>query len=164
MSIFGVLAAQLLFDDNDCLWHLYSDGDFLESKRLHPQSGDNVHLIHIPLVQWSNISPILLDLAQCDDPFEALRRQQELRLSERLEEARAFVLGSLTPAEERAVTLLVREGLSDTDIAARLVISPRTVEGHLRSAYVKAANHWELPSVNRSQLIALLNLYYTMSG
>jgi len=62
--------------------------------------GDQVHLISIPVVQWSNISPMLLDMAEIDDPFKALKRQNELRLAERLEEVRTFVRGSLTPAEE----------------------------------------------------------------
>ena len=163
LAVYGMLAAQLLFDDQDRLWHLYSAGDYLSSKRLHPMPGDQVHLISIPVVQWSNISPMLLDMAEIDDPFEALKRQNELRLAERLEEVRAFVRGSLTPAEERVVALLVREGISDNKIAERLVLSPRTVEQHLRSSYLKAAAHWNLPNVNRSQLITLLNMFYSLT-
>ncbi len=163
MTIYGMLTAQLLFDEQDRLWHLYSEGDFLTSKRLHPQPGDQVHLIPIPVVQWSNISPMLRDLANIEDPFEALVRQEKLRLSERLEEIRAFVLGMLSRAEERVVALLVREGLSDQAIATRLSLSPRTVEQHLRSAYSKAALHWNLPNVGRTQLVRLLHLYYLVS-
>lgn len=77
-------------------------------------------------------------------------------------QARSFVLGALTPAEERVVSLLVREGLSDRQLAARLNLSTRTVEQQLRSAYGKAADHWELDSVNRAQLISILNLYYNI--
>ena len=71
-------------------------------------------------------------------------------------------LGSLTPGERRVVRLLVQEGLSDVDIADRLSLSPRTVEQHLRTAYSKAAAHWDLMDVTRTHLIALLNLYFTL--
>jgi DNA-binding CsgD family transcriptional regulator len=43
---------------------------------------------------------------------------------------------SLTPSEER-VSRLVAEGLSNKDIAARLFISPRTVQSHLSRVFAK---------------------------
>jgi DNA-binding NarL/FixJ family response regulator len=122
-----------------------------------------VQLQEIPVVQWSNVSPLYLDLAQADDPFEALERQKALRLRERTDEARAFVRGSLTPGEERVVALLARHGWSDQQIAESLSLSPRTVEEHLRSAYRKAENHWEMETVDRERLITLLNFFYTLS-
>jgi DNA-binding CsgD family transcriptional regulator len=62
------------------------------------------------------------------------------------------------------VELLVREGLGDADIAGRLSLSPRTVERHLGDAYRVARAHWDLPVVNRAQLVALLHLYYALKG
>ncbi|MGA9493024.1 MAG: LuxR C-terminal-related transcriptional regulator, partial [Mycobacterium sp.] len=44
--------------------------------------------------------------------------------------------GSLTPTE-RDVVRLVSEGLANSDIAARLFISPRTVQTHLTHVYTK---------------------------
>jgi CRISPR-associated Csx14 family protein len=162
LAVFGMATAQLLFDEGDRLWHLYSGGDFLESKRLHPEADDDTQLVPIPVILWSQVSPILTDLSSIEDPFEAVERVSELQLAERIEQARTFVLGALTPAERRAVALLVMDGLSDHEIADRLVLSPRTVESQLRTAYTKAAEHWELADVSRAQLIALLNLYYRM--
>ena len=162
LAIFGMAAAQLLFDEDDRLWHLYSAGEFLESKRLHPVPGDQARLVPIPLILWSQISPALGDFADEEDPYRLAERLNALRLAERIESCRGFVLGALTPAEARAVALLVRHGWSDQEIAAELGLSARTVEMHLRSAYQKAAAHWEMESVNRAQLIALLSLYYAM--
>jgi DNA-binding CsgD family transcriptional regulator len=143
------------------LWHLYSGGDFLKNRWLHPNPDDDVHLIPIPVVQWSNVAPILLDFSEIQDPVEALSHQQALRIKHRLEDIRSFVLGSLSPAEERVVALLVKTGLSDNELAEELFLSPRTVEQHLRSAYRKASDHWGLSVVGRAQLITLLNLYYS---
>jgi DNA-binding CsgD family transcriptional regulator len=44
--------------------------------------------------------------------------------------------GSLTPTE-RDVVRLVSEGLANNDIAARLFVSPRTVQTHLTHVYTK---------------------------
>ncbi len=43
---------------------------------------------------------------------------------------------SLTPTE-RDVVRLVGEGLANKDVAARLFVSPRTVESHLTHVYTK---------------------------
>ena len=45
--------------------------------------------------------------------------------------------GELTDAES-SVAVLVAEGLSDKEIAARLDLAPRTVENHVRSLFRKA--------------------------
>lgn len=75
--------------------------------------------------------------------------------------ARIFVLSRLTAAETIAVELLARDGLNQNEIAERLCLSPRTVEQHLRSAYRKAGDYWGLEHVHQTQLVRLLNLYFT---
>jgi CRISPR-associated Csx14 family protein len=164
MAVFGMAAAQLLFDENDRLWHLFSAGDFLAAKRLHPEPGDEVHLIPIPVILWSQVSPVFTELSRFEDPYQAVERVSQLQIAEKIESARAFVLGSLTAAERRVVEFLVRGGLGDQEIAARLSLSPRTVERHLRTVYLKAADHWELPDVGRTQLVSLLNVFYLIAG
>jgi CRISPR-associated protein Csx14 len=162
MAVYGMTTAQLLFDEDDHLWHLFSSGDFLTSKRLHPHPGDDVHLVEIPVILWGEVTPAAWILENVDDPYVAIDRVRGLQLNEKMETARSFLQGSLTPAELRVVELLVREGLSDNEIAERLYLSPRTVEQHLRSAYSKAGGHWEMEQVGRTQLVTLLNLYFNM--
>lgn len=161
-SIFGMAVAQLLFEERDYLWHLHSSGDFLISKRLHPQRNDAVHLLRIPVALWSSVSPVLLDLAQIEDPYEAYQRQRTTKLRQEYLRAREFVERKLTPNERQAVTLLVREMFSDEEIAQRLSKSRRTIEQQLRSAYRKAKDYFKIGEVGRVHLIALLKIYYTL--
>ena len=163
MAVFGMAAAQLLFDEDDCLWHLYSTGDFLSSKRLWPQPDDEVHLIPVPVLTWSSVSPLLAGLRDMQDPFEALAHVKKLQLTEKMEQSRIFFTQQLTPAEQKVVTMLVIQGDSDQEIGRALHLSPRTIEQHLRSAYQKAADHWQLMETpGRTQLVSLLHYFLTI--
>lgn len=162
MAMYAMAAAQLLFDEDDRLWHLFSGGEFLASKRLHPTPTDQAQLVRIPLIHWAQASPTLTALRSIDDPYMALARVEELRLREKVFRAEWFVRSLLSSAERRVVEPLVCEGLSDLALAKRLYLSPRTVERHLRSAYDKASEYWQLPErMTRAQLITYLQLYYS---
>ena len=164
MAMYGMATAQLLFDEDDYLWHLFSGGDFLSSKRFHPVAGDETYLVAVPILLWNDVSPAVKELSKTSDPFEALEKVRQLRLQEKMETARIFVDVHLSSAERKVVRELVLEGMSDKEIAGMLYLSPRTVEQHLRSAYRKAAEHWQMNTVTRSQLIALLQLYFSMQN
>ncbi len=159
MSIYGMVVAQMLFDETDHLWHLFSEGEFLTSKRLHPQPGDRVELSEIPVIRWGEISPIVGNLRSIRDATQALESIRSFQMERRSKEVERFVESQLTPGEKRVVTCLLEEGEGDEDLAARLHLSPRTVEQHLRSVYAKAQSYWGLERVTRSSLIVLLSPY-----
>ena len=60
--------------------------------------------------------------------------------------------GTALTARERETALLVAEGLTDRQIAARLFVSERTVHAHLRAAFAKtgARNRVQLANWLRS--------------
>lgn len=164
LVVFAMAAAQMLFDDEDRLWHIASHPDLEASGALHAREGEWVRLISIPVIPWGRLSPVFDVLRDVTDPFDAARRLEQLRLREQWDAARIFLLTKITPAERQVLDLLAREGLNQSEIAEKLCLSPRTVEGHLRSVYRKAAAHWDLADVNQAQLVRLLSVFYQWTG
>ena len=155
--------AQMLFDDQDRLWHLASHPGLEDSGRLHAGLGEWARLIPIPVVTWGQLSPVFDALHDIQDPFAAVEQLRSWRLHEQWDKARIFIMSRLSPAEREVAARLARDGLSDKEIGEQLSISPRTVEHHLREAYRKAADHWELDNVGRTQLVRRLGVYYTFA-
>lgn len=161
LTVFGMAVAQMLFDDEDRLWHLASHPELEASARLHAGAGEWARLILIPVIPWGRLSPVFDVLRAVDDPFTAAEQLSRLRLREQWDLSRIFVLTKLSASESNIVKLLVNEGLNQAEIALRLALSPRTVEQHLRSAYRKAAEHWQMVDINQAQLIRLLSVYFS---
>ena len=84
------------------------------------------------------IAIVLLLMAR---PFESLLARTMVAPAEDLPWASATAISALTSRESEVLGLLA-EGLSNSGIAARLVLSERTVDAHLRSIFTKL----DLPS------------------
>jgi DNA-binding NarL/FixJ family response regulator len=67
----------------------------------------------------------------------AERTRRELLATGETARKRTVETGSQLTAQEAQVAELAREGLSNPEIGARLFISPRTVEYHLRKVFTK---------------------------
>ncbi|MQY05087.1 hypothetical protein ACRB68_31530 [Actinomadura sp. RB68] len=67
----------------------------------------------------------------------ARRAERELLATAQQPRKRALETAGELTAQEFQIVRLVREGLSNPEIGARLFISPRTVEWHLRKTFIK---------------------------
>lgn len=79
----------------------------------------------------------------------AERARQELRASGETARRRGPSTSAALTAQEQHVASLVRQGLGSRDVAARLFVSPRTVDFHLRNVFTK------LGVSSRAELAAL---------
>jgi CRISPR-associated protein Csx14 len=117
MSVYAMVAAQLLFEDDDRLWHLVCYGTILSERRMHATPADETALVELPVLRFSDVPPALSGILNTDDPFEAVQRAATRAAVLKTRRALEFVQHRLTPAERRAVVGLVRDGLSDTELA-----------------------------------------------
>jgi DNA-binding CsgD family transcriptional regulator len=70
------------------------------------------------------------------EAFADRARRELLATGENVRQRRVETRDDLTP-QERQIAQLAREGLSNPEIGARLFLSPRTVEWHLRKVFTK---------------------------
>ncbi|RKY04445.1 histidine kinase [Candidatus Poribacteria bacterium] len=155
MSVYGMAVAQLLFDDDDRVWHLVSEDILRREDRLHARPGERVVLVPVPVLRWSMVSPVMTELVLREDPWEALKaHRRRVEIADRIQ-LRYFLEHELTRSERELVELLVSEGLTNVELAERLHRSPKTVANQLNSVYRKYRRYRGLSGrVNRLRLIA----------
>lgn len=137
MSLLAMVVAQLLFDPEDRLWYLLSSDAVRESGQMRLSRGDDATLLEVPMLRWSSVSPALTPLGGFDDPWDAIRYQQEHRLRADLARKRDFVVRWLTPAERELAAVAASTGLDNAALAERLGKSRKTVNNQLTSIYDK---------------------------
>jgi DNA-binding CsgD family transcriptional regulator len=74
------------------------------------------------------------------EAFAERARRELLATGEKVRKRTAETRDELT-AQERQIARLARDGLSNPEIGARLFLSPRTVEWHLRKVFSKLGIH-----------------------
>lgn len=167
MAVYGMVVAQLLFDEEDHVWHLLSEdwrpGD---ERVMHVRPGDRVRLVPIPVLRWSAVSPVLTELAVREDPWEAIQTQQSIRREEDRRHRREFLEHRLTRAERELVRLACL-GLDNAEIARRLYKSEKTVANQFTTVYEKL-REWrglrEDIAVTRPLLVAEFAPYFATEG
>ena len=70
------------------------------------------------------------------EAFAERARRELLATGEKVRKRTVETRDELTQ-QERHIALLARDGLSNPEIGARLFLSPRTVEWHLRKVFAK---------------------------
>lgn len=157
MSIYGMVTAQILFDEADRLWHLVSGEALVKSRRLFPEPGDAFSLVPIPVIRPTDLPPGQSRVIQAATPHDAIREQEQLRQDQRLE---LFLSSQLTRSERAVIEGLAR-GLSNREIASRRNVKLNTVEKQINRIYSKWRTFKGLAdnSQPRSQIIAELSTY-----
>lgn len=132
---------------------------------MHARLEDQVWLVPVPVLRWTDSAGLLAVFGELDDPEEALRRQEQLARADDLRRAREFVENKLTRAERGVVELTCR-GLDNAVIARRLSKSEATVANQLTSAYSKLNEFLGFPerAPDRAVLVATLGLYFALRG
>ena len=74
------------------------------------------------------------------DPW-VQRAEQELRASGETARKRDASTSVALTAQEKQVAAFIAEGLSNRDVAAKLFLSPRTIDFHLRNVFAKTGYH-----------------------
>jgi ATP/maltotriose-dependent transcriptional regulator MalT len=103
-------------------------------------------------VQLRSAHELLAEIGM--DAFAERARRELLATGERVRRRAAEARDELTP-QERQIAGLARDGLSNPEIGARLFLSPRTVEWHLKKVFTKLGIssrmglHEALPSPDR---------------
>lgn len=164
MGIAAMLVAQLLFDANDRVWHLISEGWTPGSeKRMHALPHSRIWLVSIPVLRWTDSAGLLAVFGELDDPTEALQRQERLTQADDLRRVREFVERQLTRAEREVVAWACR-GLDNAAIARQLSKSEATVANQLTSAYAKLNEFLGFPErpPDRAVLVATVGLYFAL--
>jgi CRISPR-associated protein Csx14 len=167
MAVYGMVVAQLLFDEDDRIWHLLSEGWRPGDERvMHVRPGDRVWLVPVPVLRWGSVSPVLTELALREDPWEAIQAQRAMQREEDRRRKREFVEHCLTPAE-RDVVRLACQGLDNAAIARQLDKSEKTVANQFTGIYEKL-HEWrgfreDIP-VSRAVLVAEFAVYFAVEG
>lgn len=163
MALYGLAVAQLLCDPQDSLYYLFSESDLIRERRLLLEPEDRAQLVRIPFLRWTNDTALIADIQRFDDPLQAMGRGAELARIEEQRRWEVFCQHVLGRAEEAIVALIVREGLTNAQLAQRLCRSPKTIANQLTSIYVKLHDYLgERASggVDRHTLIVHLHGYY----
>lgn len=165
MAALSMVVAQLLFDEDDHVWHLLSEGRLINEKAMHSEDPSQVVLIPIPVLQWSLFPSTAREILLWDDPYRAITRQRELRHRERFRLLELF-WEKLTPAEQELAKALIHSGGTQEELARKLRRSKKTVNNQLCSIYAKYRDHFGLAEgvKVRDLLIRDLGVLFTHIG
>jgi DNA-binding CsgD family transcriptional regulator len=140
-----VARGRALLSEGDKADRLFAEAiDRLGRTRLRPELG-RAHLLYGEWLRRENRRvDARAQLHKAHDLFTAIgmdafaeRARTELKASGETVRSRTTDTRDELTAQERQIAQLARDGLSNPEIGARLFLSPRTVEWHLRKVFTK---------------------------
>ena len=161
MSAYALVVAQLLFDEADYVWHLFSEAwERTGDTRMHLDTADEAALIPIPIIRWTSMTPAAMELVLSDDPWQALNQQEKLQQRERDLRLGAFLRG-LSPAH-RSIIQLLATGLDNASIAKQRSRSINTVTKQVAAIYDQWRTFFGLPNnaYVRDQIISEMATFF----
>lgn len=134
MAMFGMAAAQLLFEPGDALWHIVSEPTFEKTQKMH-DDGHQTHLVPIPFISLTRIAPVLGQLIASSDPFDAIQAQDDFLQLIDLRRKEQFV--RQLDYDEYQILIGITQGLANQDIGRRLdkPLKKGTVANKLTTIY-----------------------------
>jgi CRISPR-associated protein (TIGR02584 family) len=150
--IYSVLSAQLLFDADDRLWHLFSSDEHNRELGLRPHvTGDIAQLIEIPVLFISRMAPLTHALIlHSDDPTYAMRLYKEQENADRLVQQQRFF--DKCESIDQQILLLRYQEHSNAVVAARVHLSESAVSNRLKEV---ARRYFRDPDMGHSRYARL---------
>lgn len=162
IAAYAMLTAQMLFGDKDRLWYLISEGEFLKSRKMLPETGQDMketNLIRLPFLSWQGVLPSITEINSIEDPMDAYDRISKLEKAMKYNQVVKFIK-KCTPKQFEVLSLMVGEELTNEEIVERMFISKKTLESHQAKLYQKAEENWNLENVERTKLCMLTQVYF----
>jgi CRISPR-associated protein Csx14 len=159
MAVYGMVAAQLLFTEQDHVWHMMAiDESGVIDKRLHAGSDEMMEMVEVPVLRWADAATAAA-LLEMNDPWAALQRQRALTQGDEARRVKEFLERWLTKRERELTLLLVRTGLDNAGLARQLGKREQTVANQLTAVY-RRFEEWRGfssgSSGTRARLVAVL--------
>lgn len=143
LAAYGMVVAQMLFDEEDKLWYSTSNEQLYQSRRMFPEPGDEFYLIDVPIIPATDHPPLQTQLARAETARQALQTEKIMRQQEHFKQVSRFLNEVLTVAE-REIVLLMTQGFGNKEIAHQRGVKQNTVDKQLSRIYTKWIKFWEL--------------------
>lgn len=165
IAAYAMLIAQMLFDSDDSLLYLISQGEYLRTKKMRPENAGDLRetvLLEIPFLEWGAVLPSVTAVRQIEDPSEAYAKIRDLELEAKYRKAADFAEKQCTKAEAKVLEMAAARGFTNLQIAEEKFTTERTVETQMRSVLRKASWYFGIPEISRARLTILMQPYYQM--
>lgn len=150
MALMAVSAALLHLEHGDRVWHLYTPDAVAEQARdgasLHVPSDAGVQLIEVPFAPLGAYFPGLRPLLNAS-PAEVIATRTHWL--DEVEQGRCRAVLERLSGRQAAVLHAFAQGLTPAQVAARLVITAKTVDAHKTVILAECRVAWNLPESER---------------